>query len=734
MRSTAAALALLAALGLPAPVVASEWPGRHERIVRSLTSTDSGARRLASTRLLELPPATARERTRLALRDPDVEVRLHAARAATVLGLERAGDEVLGWLQESDPRLRIAACQVVGATPTSESTAALPRVLADGKAEVREAAARAMGASGSVELVSALLGRLDDTATPVRRAVIRALGRLGDPRASVPLMSKLQDPEPEVRAEAARVLGGLGDVRAAMSLELALGDRDGAVRMATLAALARLRASTSARAIAALLTNDGISTQSAPGALDHATRQAAIKALAQLGSPDAVRALASMLEAEGPVAYSDDASAHVRRALVSVGGAAQPVLQDQVESSRSSRASSAAAMALAQLSAPATKPAVVKLIAQAARRGSVALPSALAAMGRIGDASVLPFVLEHVAGPDAEVREIAVEVATLVLDPTHPDGRVIDIVRDRVLDPRTGLGERAALARLVGRTGSPRAVPILLELLPRRREPSASLGASPLLVAALDGLGDLGDATPEVEARLLAYLGHPAERVRGAAAMAGARVGRDAMAAKLIERLRDSAEQDRFVLALALSGTLARSKDARLVGPLGDTLDVLSGRLRDSLIEGLGRSSLVGASGLLERLARSADVDDRRKVAEALHARTELVEVAAALARDADPGVRANAVWSLGSTVDAARVAVLREAIRDIDAAVAGNAAFALALAARRLALVTSEAQVLCGLLEHPRSYVVAQALVGLRLVDGTCAPGAVRRLVASGR
>ncbi len=674
-----------------------------------------------------------RERVRLVMRDADLEVRLHGARAAIALGLDRAGDEVVAWLQEAEPRLRATACEVIEASPTPESVAALARVLSDSKADVREAAARAMGASGQVETIAALLGRLDDPAVGVRRAVVRALGRLGDARAAVPLVGKLQDTEPEVRAETAKVLGQLGDPRSVSSLELALQDKEPSVRIAVLDALGRLGLATSVRTIAELLRPDG--ALSATGATGFAmTRQTAIAALAKIESPEALRLLASLLAEEGPVPYSEDAVAHVRRAFGAVGLRAEATLREVVETSREVPAASAAAMALALVVDASTAPAAVASIARSARRGDLELASALAAMERIGAPSALPFVLEHVTHADVTVRERAVAVATKLLEPSRPDGRVIDIVRERVLDPKSRLGERVALARLLGRTGSPRAAAVLLALLPRVESTAFAGGPVPLDVAALLGLGELGESNPDVEARLLEYLGHPSERVRTSAATALARVGRDAAATRLLSRLRDSAEQDRSALALALSGALARSSDAALVGRTADALKVLSGHVRDALIEGLGRSSLSGATALLGALARHEDVDERRKIAEAIVERADAVELGLTLAMDADPGVRASAAWALGSIVDASRLDGLRALTRDQDVAVAANAAGALAVAARRLSLGTTEGPRLCALLEDTRSYVASQALVGLRLLEAPCAAGVLRRLVLGAR
>jgi HEAT repeat protein len=720
----------------------SVWPAGNERILAGLVSTDALERRGASSKLLQLPTKQAREWTLISLRDGDLEVRLHAARAAIALGVEHAGDEVLGWLQEREPRLRTAACEVIQSAPTRDSVAALGRVLSDGRPEVREAAARAMGESAFVEAVSPLLGRTDDPALTVRVAVVRALGRLGDPRAAVPVVSKLQDAESEVRVEAARALGMLRDRKTVSSLELALTDKDAPVQLAALEALGRIGAASSVASIAALLTHGG----AADGKLrNDAVREAAVAAIARIQSPDAVRLLVRELETEGPVPYADDAVAPVRRALVGAGPAVRSALLATVEGSSSVRQASAAALALASWAMSSTvsgpepggevaPPAIAAAaIVKAARRGGVELDATLSALERLSEPSGLPFVLEHVGDADAALRERVVDVATHLLEPSAPDGRVVDIVRARVTDVATPLPERVGLIRLLGRTGTKRAATLLLGLLPVRRaaEPVAPNEPVSLRVAIVEALGALGFRDAAVEAVFLEALGHSSERVRVAAAKALARTGGDEATAALLTRLQASAEQDRAAIGMALSGALSRSTGSNVVERVDAALDSASGPARDSLIEGLGRSSAPGAAALLLRLAKSTDVDDRRKVAEGLARRTDSRAALALLAVDPDASVRANALWSLGFSADESLAERARTAISDSDVAVAGNAMLAVARLALRATGGTEEAsKALCRGLSDTRSYVVVEALVGLRMLSSTCADGAVRHLL----
>jgi HEAT repeat protein len=138
------------------------------------------------------------------------DVRLRQA-ATEVLRLGPIADAVepLGRvLSDADERVRLGAADALGAVGAGDGIA---------PDDARRRAA------------TALLGHLDDTEPRVRVAVTDALAKLGDARAALPLVSKLQDGEPEVRVAVTRALGVLADPRATSALVVALGDRESAV-------------------------------------------------------------------------------------------------------------------------------------------------------------------------------------------------------------------------------------------------------------------------------------------------------------------------------------------------------------------------------------------------------------------------------------------------------------------------------------------------------------------------
>jgi HEAT repeat protein len=703
---------------------ANIWPSSHERVARELASSDPGERRAAAASLLGLPPEVARPLAQRALLDVDVEVRLFAARAATELGVDGATDAVVSWLSDPDPRLRVAACKLIDVAPTAQAVQALGRVLGDADAAVRGAAAEAMGSSGFGDAVPPLLGHVDDSVTAVRLAVVRALGRIGDRRAVVPLVSKLQDPEADVRQAAARVLGTLGDLQAAPTLMLALQDSSDAVRSDALAALGRLRAQDAVAAIAALLASAESAGAGAGSELSAPTREAALRALGRIGNAQAVKLLLAELEREGVPAAgaADEATSPVRHALVLAGAPATEALMQALRTTASPRLASAAALGLGELRAKQAVP----LVLRGAQRGTVSLGAAFRALGELGGSEALPFLLEHLDDSDVAVRRSVVDVLGTLLDPALADGRPVDPIRPRVVDGRTALAERIALVHLLGRTGSPRAQDVLLGLW---------ASESPALrTAVVQALGDLGLVSPRVDALLFEALGASSPRLRRAAASALGRVGRDEAARQLLQRLDVAAEQDRGAVGLALSGALGRSQERELVERVAQALARTSATGRDALIEGLGRMALPEAGRLLAQVAERAEADDRRKAAEALGGHAGELAALRRLAQDADPTVRANALWSIGRVGGEAERTTCTESLRDVDVAVAGNAAVALALIAVRKPIAGDLASPLCVALGDYRSYVRVNALVGLRLLGKQCAGTEVTRLLLGDR
>jgi HEAT repeat protein len=692
-----------------APAAAFVWPSAPAKIARALDSGDVAERRAAALRLGDLPEKTADPLLVKALSDPDLDVRLHAAKSAVRQRSAAAVDVVIPWLSDPNVRARLSACELIRYVPTLRAVLALGRVLSDPDAGVRQLAASAMGASGAAEAVGPLLGHLDDPSASVRAEVALALARIGDASAAVPLIGKVGDSAPEVRRAVVRALGELGDARAASALVLALRDTVAAVRVEALTALGRLGAQDAVLAIAPL-----IEERAAPE-----VRVAALSALGKIGSQPAVRALIKSLANEDAAAKSSS----VRDALEACGPSAVGPLLATLEQFGNANAAAGAALVLGSMKAEGAGPAIVR----AMHTGSLAPYAGLRGLSLLGDPVTLPIVLELLSDANQVVRRQAVLTVTALLDPARRDGRAVEPLVAALRDPRASIEEREELTRALGRTGAPRAIEILLPLARAKNLVQR--------IAAIDALGEIGPGGQDAE--LLRALGDDNASVRLHAALALSLSGGEASVGALLSRLTEAATEDRTAIGLALSGAAARAGD-KAAAALAAALPSIGGASREALIEGLGRIAGARAGAQLVELAqKNQDAADRRKVAESLRGHLEQSALLRELLGDADAAVRAEAVWSAGFVPPGqgappvfSRITHLLE---DADLGVATNAAAAVAVLGKALSSQDPGAKgrattALCKSLADFRSYVRANALAGLSLLGSRCDGGQAER------
>ena len=574
----------------------------------------------------------------------------------------------------------------------------------------------------------------------MREEVARALGRIGDTRAVVPLIGKVQDSVSEVRKVTARALGDLGDQRAAGALMLALQDPSAEVRLEAVGALGKLRSDEATPAIAPLVDGSagenggGLpatrTSSSAQGAGAAEVRAAALRALGRIGSEAAVKILVAALAKDDPAA----ARSPVRDALAAAGKPAEAALVVALANGTSTTTTAAgAALVLGTLRSPDGAKAIVR----AMQRGTVPLRAGVRALAQIGSPTALPTVLELFDDPDPTTRKEAIRAAASLLDPAQIDGRAVDPASASLRDASTPIDEKIELVRLLGRTGAPRAEAVLLPLM-TAKPPALRLAVIealgslrvPLTPTTIEASKQAPSALPKLASSLLAALDDESPEVRLGAAMALAHVGGGAVAQELLRRLAVAAEQDRSALGIAISGALARSDDAGLAASVRAAYATAPESARDALIEGLGRMRGPDAGRALDEIA-AGSIDDRRKVAEALAGHAEMEESLRRLAGDADPGVRANAAWSLGTVGAKGSLAVLGRLTGDPDVAVAGNAVASLGRIAGRAAAAGEVAKGLCAALGDARPYVRANALLGLSVAGATCEPGTASDLLA---
>ncbi len=610
------------------------WPDVAERVERELSAADPATRRAAARELRSLGPRVGGPLAIAALSDPDDEVKLAAADAAIRLRPPGATDAVAGWLNAPEVRMRRKACEVARALPSARAIAPLARTLGDPDAEVRAEAAEALGRQMSNEAVAPLLGRLDDPTPAVRIQIIAALARLGDARSVVPLVGKVEDSSPDVRQAVVGALGDLGDPRAASALVLALRDQNADVRRDALGALGRMRAD---RAIDAI----------APFVVDPAPplRLAALTALGRIATPDAVRVLV------GALGTGDDATGSleptpVREALVAAGLPAVASIRAALAGAPSPQAATSAAWVLGAVRAHGEAAAIVL----AMRRGVLPAAAALHALSGAGTSAEVPFILEFVADRSPVVRDEALGAALALLDPRQPDGRAVEPLAAALRDPRPTPIERARLATLLGRTGAPRASPLLVELT-RAQDPV-------LRLASIDALGALstgGAATASAQGwstvdrngsddALLDAIASQDAAVRLHAAISLSEAGTGRARELLLARLDGGDEVDRGAVLTALGGVLARVPTEASVAKLASALELAAGPERDAVIDALGMAPLASAVRVLARLAHSEEPFDRRSAATmcAVHPEdTVALAIARGLLVDSDPSVSA---------------------------------------------------------------------------------------------
>jgi HEAT repeat protein len=680
------------------------WPDVAERIETALASSDPVRRRAGAAQLGTLAIPRAAPLVLRALADDDDDVKLAAADAALRLRLTAATELVIPWMTSPKAPLRRKACEVARAAPSPLSLAPLARALSDSDPEVRLAAAEALGFHDASGAVPPLLGRLDDPHPAVRVQIVGALARLGDSRAIVPLVGKVQDSASEVRLAVVRALGLLGDRRASQALVLALREVQPDIRREALMGLGKLRAADAVDAIAAF------SQDRQP-----LVRAAALGALGKIASPEALGALVALL------GTGDDTGLELtplREALVSAGLAAIPLLGPVLEGSATSAAATSAACIVGELGAGSQ----ARTVLLSMRRGVLAVPAALRALGGMAGTDMVAVVLEFVGDSNSLVRDEARRAAGRLLDPGHPDGRAVEPLVAALRKPFATPSERAELAMLLGRTGAPRAGPALVEL-------AQSEDAS-LRLAALQAFSVLGPAG--ADAVLLDLMKHrePETRLRAAVALSitGTAASRDA----LLERLEASGEMDRTLVITALGGILSRAPSDGAIEALHRRLALSSGADRDGILVALGRAARPLALLRLTEFVSGADVDDRRTVAGVLAARSDGEGLALKLLADPDPSVRAQAAWSLGALGGVGSVRPLDQAAGqaagDLDTAV--NAAASLGRVGARTK--SAVAELLCARLSDARPYVRANALVSLVAVGGRCGDGTVERRLLS--
>ncbi len=575
----------------------------------------------------------------MAGKDPDAEVRAHAAGALGTIGPDAKTRAALAELEKqaaSPLKVWLAEAQARGGD--AEARARLHTYAESAELPVALKAALALGDvsppgdAATVARLTALAGREAEIRDPLVSALLLSkLGRLRVERAHKLLLAGLESNDEQARLACAEGLARIGDDSGKKVLLDILADAASRNRLVAASVLVSLGDDTGYP-----LFLDKI------GDPDAATRRLAARGLGLVGERDSVTKLADgMADKEAAVRI---AAAAAVLAIVAV----DPKL-------------------LAQASVDWTKSAL-------AAEDWATRESAAALVGVVPEREGIPLLAQALTDPQPEVRKAAAKSARRLK--SRNAARTLAAAAPREADA----GVKEEIARSLGGSRAPEARVALGELA---KEPGA-VGAA--ASSALLGAGDAG-----ARARVEAALADPKPEVRRAALEAAAAAPTAAFAPLLQNALSDKVGELRLLAAevLARLGTKSpeavavlkaalAEKDAgvraRATGALvrlGESLDGLDAPTPRELLQdpdaSVRRASLaiIGAMPaaealpLLRRALLDADVDTRKAALDALlafsAADTDGVSRLHRLAlRDPDPAVRAQAQAQLAGLLQPA--------------------------------------------------------------------------------
>jgi HEAT repeat protein len=176
------------------------------------------------------------------LQHPDEQIRLNAARILGVMGIEAAVQPLRSMLLNDRGAAIKVAADALGQIGGAEATDALLTALSDPPGTSRWHAALAALEKMGEPAVGPLAERLHSEQVYPRRNAAEALGWIGSPSATAALIAGLEDENALVREQAAWALGEIADPAARAALEkVQSGDSSFSVQAAASAALVRIK-------------------------------------------------------------------------------------------------------------------------------------------------------------------------------------------------------------------------------------------------------------------------------------------------------------------------------------------------------------------------------------------------------------------------------------------------------------------------------------------------------------
>lgn len=306
----------------------------------------------------------------------------------------------------------------------SDTVAEQIAALLDDDWGIREDAATALGLLNDARGVPPLIRALRDSDRAVRQAAATSLTALGEP-AVVPLGFCLQDPNLEVQETASSILASIADDRVLEALSTSLLSPNWIVRMHSAKALGRIQATETLETLILLLQDK------VPGVRDEAAR--AIQAMGEASLPS----LLSQLQ---------DPNWRVRLRAVET---------------------------LALLKSPAAVQPLMGVVQNDA--DTAVRQDAVRTLGKIGDAQVIPLLMESLKQPSlklpaiealGQIRSTEAVQALIAVIEVLPIADFVDRM-EGCTDPRykVELPPLEAAVKSLAQIGDPQAIPMLIKAL-----------------------------------------------------------------------------------------------------------------------------------------------------------------------------------------------------------------------------------------------------------------------------
>jgi HEAT repeat protein len=378
--------------------------------------------------------------------------------------LERVLASQAGDVPDEGPEARQAAAMIVKALRLRPLYTAL--VLAGRDPTLRDVLQFSAVSIGE-EIVPVLRTGLESPNAAVRVLACECLGALGQDPAAPLIESMTADPDGQVRAAAVNALMRLGCDAAIPTLARCLLDPEPLVREATVAALCRMDVEAVRQAVLGLIDQPSFSRRTAlviaranphvayhPFILDcladgsPAIRRAAVEALARQPTVDVVGTLEPLLR---------DPDADVRRSVIGIlgglrSGRVRQLLLDQAEADRETLVDAVAA--LGRLSDTTVIPFLTAIFD---REGPAAKLAIIDALKEIRDPAIEPFLARQLGQSDPALRRAVV----LALGATRSPNAIRQLV-PVARDPDEAV--RSAVAEVLAGAGGPQVVDALTRL------------------------------------------------------------------------------------------------------------------------------------------------------------------------------------------------------------------------------------------------------------------------------